>query len=129
MSDLARVAEELGRKVEGLEEAAKAIAKRTGRDRRVLHWAVAGVCLDIALSIAMVFTAVELRGEQARQNETRVKVLCPLYEVFLQTDTPQRRAATPPEDLKRYDHAIAVVRQGAETLDCAFLGGGDSPHP
>lgn len=69
---------------------------------------------------------VETTARQAhdianQQRETRSKVLCPLYEVFVASDTPARRAATPKDQLPAYEHAMDVIHAGAVTLDCAFL--------
>lgn len=66
-------------------------------------------------------TARQAHDVARQQQVTRAKVLCPLYEVFAATDTPQRRAATPKDQLPAYKHAMDVIHDGAVTLDCAFI--------
>lgn len=61
--------------------------------------------------------ADRIEAAQADITETRSAVLCPLYAVFLQSDTPQRRAAA--DDPEAYDAAMGVIRDGAETLRCS----------
>lgn len=88
--------------------------------RRLTAWVV--VVAMFAGGLWRVESSARRANEAVRADrETRAEVLCPLYEVFLQTDTPQRRAATPPDQRASYDHAIGVVRAGAIILRCRFL--------
>lgn len=59
-----------------------------------------------------------VRVQTAELDETRADVLCPLYGIFLQADTPERRAAMSGAELEQYEHAIAVLHRGADILGC-----------
>lgn len=90
----------------------------TGLLLRVAAVAVpAAVLLSAAAAVGAYLTARDVAAQNDRIEETRADVLCPLYDVFLQSDTPQRRAAA--DDPEAYDAAMGVIRAGADTLHCS----------
>ncbi|ACU71735.1 hypothetical protein Caci_2826 [Catenulispora acidiphila DSM 44928] len=54
-----------------------------------------------------------------QQQETRIKVLCPLYQVLL-TATTHPTSSTPgtPGQLEQFEKAVATIRAGYTTLGC-----------
>ena len=93
-----------------------------GHTALLLRVAAVVVPLSLLVSAGAAFggwrTAQDVADQQQRLNETRADVLCPLYGVFLQSDTPERRAALAGDELDRYTHAIEVIADGAATLGC-----------
>jgi hypothetical protein len=51
------------------------------------------------------------------QTTQRQKALCPLYQVFLDSKSPEGRAAAP--DPLKYDHAFKVIQEGYDALECS----------
>lgn len=130
--ELARTAEALTGSVTELHDAVHRLNRRTARHKVAITLAIIGVLLDIALSVAVVVVlhsqqAVndqiraqqqQLAATQEQAEATRARVLCPLYQVFLASADPQRRAALPEDKRPAYDHAVQVIREGAEVLAC-----------
>lgn len=107
------------------------VASRTdyliARARRVrlgMHILYGLAALVAAAAIALTVVAVNMAGTQKRlensdetQNE---KVLCPLYTVFINNDTPQARemAARNGADLKLRAQAFDTIRESYMVLGC-----------
>lgn len=85
---------------------------------RLVDWArTHPTVLSVVFFSGLAFAGFrDVREQQDRLEETRSKVLCPLYAVFLQSDTPEARARA--ADPEVYDAALDVIRAGAETLHC-----------
>ena len=95
---------------------------RKARANRRLIWAVAmSVVLDIALSVILAYSLMQVGHLTDRlnvqQTTTRRNSLCPLYTLFKASDTAAARAAAP--DKVAYDHAQKVIRDGYDALSCA----------
>lgn len=101
--------------------------------RRSLRRAWKLVAFDIALSLvslALWYSQVQTNHrlqESLHQNyvtaqqqaSTRVRVLCPLYEVLLAAAAdPSRRAQLPPSQWPRFDAAVRTIRAGYAALGC-----------
>lgn len=101
---------------------------RQGRTNRMLILATAGsVVIDLALTVILMILGNHLQHNTNRidiitqrldyaQTVQRQKALCPLYQIFLDSKSPQGRAAAP--DPKKYDHAFVVIQQGYDALEC-----------
>lgn len=103
------------------------LAKRARTNRRLIFVVLVGCVLDILLTIIIVVTGAGVIANTRRidaltnridlaQTVQRQKALCPLYQVFLDSKSPQARAQAP--DPKKYDHAFVVIKQGYDALEC-----------
>lgn len=140
IADLAATTAELRVAVGALTETVQALPpaiERVGRHsdhNRIGLWLVsAGFALDIALTITMAFVVVGLvRTNDAvreslaqdyvtaqQQAQTRVQVLCPLYEVLLAAvANPSPEAQATPAAKAQFDLAVKTIRDGYGTLGC-----------
>lgn len=107
---------------------------RVRRNQKVLWIVVGSFIVDLAVTLILAFTlhsnaentrridkvANEVSGVQTRTSDL---VLCPLYQQFLNSDTPKSRelARANGQDMKLRDEAFKVIRQGYEALDCPEL--------
>ena len=85
----------------------------------MMIWGLAfSVLLDILLTIFIVNLTVEV---DRTQELTRSQVLCPLYQQFVNADTPvqRERARQAGQDLKARDEAFAVIHKSYDALECA----------
>jgi len=115
------------------------LATRARTNRRLITLVIIGGLLDIVLTIAMIFAMAGLQHNTDRidaltqrldvaQTVQRQKALCPLYQIFLDSKSPQGRAAAP--DPKKYDHAFVVIKQGYDALECdQYITSTPSPDP
>lgn len=104
------------------------LAKRARSNRRMIWAVIAGCMLDVALTVAFGFGLMRVDSNANRiddlthrldvaQTTQRQKALCPLYQIFLDSKSPQGRAAAP--DPEKYDHAFQVIEDGYKVLNCA----------
>lgn len=104
------------------------LAKRTRSNRRMIRAVAVSLAVDLALSGALCWTALQTRSNErataavtrrldVAQTTTRQRTLCPLYTLLLAGDTPAARAAAP--DPAVFDHTVQVIRQGYDALKCA----------
>lgn len=113
------------------------LAKRA-RVNRMLILATAASCfVDLVLTVVLTVVGVGMQHNTDRidsitkrldyaQTVQRQKALCPLYQIFLDSKSPQGRAAAP--DPKKYDHAFVVIKQGYDALECSkYITGTPSP--
>lgn len=107
--------------------------KALRRNRQLAFATAAGLVLDVILTIVLT---VVLNGqadtnrnlqESLRENyvtsqeqaQTRIKVLCPLYEVMLASTTdPTKRSSLTPAQQKQYDASVKIIKDGFVTLNC-----------
>lgn len=130
---LTRAANELIAKVGAINktsgERVEILAKDAKLNRRVTGALVAivGVLVVIAAiaGIALYSTIQNTNRLDAGVTTSRQKALCPLYEVFLASDTKEAREAAP--DKVKYDRAYVVIRSGYEALGCNKFKG-DAPE-
>lgn len=106
------------------------IAKFGVSNRRRIWVSWVALALDILLTAAMAVGGLLLHStaEQTQTNTKRIeynqtiqrqKALCPLYQLFLDSESPQGRAAAP--DKLAYDKAFKVIHEGYDALDCKTL--------
>jgi hypothetical protein len=94
------------------------LSLRAKRNRRII-WALAvSLFLDVTLTIFMVNLAYKV--DEAQQL-TRNQVLCPLYQQFVNSDTPaaRERARVARQNLEARDEAFRVIRKSYDALECA----------
>jgi hypothetical protein len=131
-----RVSDSAGSLVGEVAALREQLAVTEGRRRRGAYalWLVsAGFALDIALTITMAFVVAGLvHTNQAvqqslaqdyvtaqEQAETRVRVLCPLYEVLLAaTASPSPQSQTTPAARAQYLAAVKTIKDGYTALGC-----------
>lgn len=110
------------------------LSKETRANRRMI-WALTGsFILDVLLTFALGFGFHSLSSEADRvdhltdrldtaQTVQRQKALCPLYQLFLDSKSPEGRAASP--DPAKYDAAFKTIEEGYKALACSeFVTGG-----
>lgn len=110
------------------------LAKRAQTNRRLIVVTIASLVLDVVLSVFLTLGIVQIKHNEHQistltnrldisQTVQRQKALCPLYQLFLDSESPAGRAAAP--DPIKYDHAFVVIRDGYNVLGCsAFIADG-----
>ncbi len=105
----------------------------TAKQNRLMIWAlILGGVLEAILSVVLAFSLVSIRSNTDRidtltqrldiqQTDNRRRALCPVYQLFLDTETKEGRAAAP--DKEKYDHSFEVIRKGYGVLECASFEG------
>lgn len=130
---------------EGMEELAQDAGKKyttlavASRRNRAMIWGLlAGGVMVAVLAVVLAFSVVGLRSNTDRidaittrldttNTEQRRRALCPLYQVFLDSESEQGRKAAP--DPEKYDHAFDVIRKGYDVLECASFEGNYDDEP
>lgn len=113
------------------------LSKTARTNRRFITVIGVGFALDVLITVAMILYGVQLNGNSSRLDElthrldvsqttTRQQVLCPLYQLFRDSRSPEgRKRAVDPED---YDRAFDVIEKGYDVLNCeVFIGGSPTP--
>jgi hypothetical protein len=129
ISDLAETAESISREVPDL----AAAVRKNGLTIRLLSIGVVLFTLALIGSVYAVYeehrtsdrlksTIVSLQGVITSENRTNNDVLCPLYQAFVNSFTPARRAAQPTGTLAFYDNAVAAIKKAYATLGCPAPG-------
>lgn len=96
------------------------------RNRNVLRVAIVGLALDLLLTIFGGYLFNEIRGNttdiETVQTRTSVQVLCPLYQVFLNSikANPHPPGLTP-EQQKDRDDATITIQEGYDILQCTTI--------
>lgn len=133
---LSETAQELVDEVNRLNQGTplESLSTKVRRNQRVL-WIVAGSSIvDVVVTLVLGFT-LHSQAENTRridklasevsavQTRTSDLVLCPLYQQFLNSDTPKSRelARANGQDMKLRDEAFKVIREGYKALDCPKL--------
>jgi hypothetical protein len=109
------------------------LTQETRRTRHIVLAMIASFVLDIMLTVFLTLGFVSLHDTDKQVNKVtdrldnaqtvqRQKALCPLYQIFVEADTPQNRAAAP--DKSRYDKNFTIIRQGYDALKCSEFKGG-----
>lgn len=93
------------------------LAIKAKRNRAMIWGLAVSLLLDVFLTIYMVNLTYQVEDTQELQ---RSQVLCPLYQQFVNSDTPQARvrAAQAGQDLKARDEAFRVIHKSYDALDC-----------
>jgi hypothetical protein len=104
------------------------LTQRAKTNRKLIIGLAISLFIDFLLTIPLTFgfvvlndtaRATEKNAAQLRYNSTvqRQKALCPLYQVFIDSKSPERRAAA--QDPQKYDQAFVVIEDGYKVLKCA----------
>lgn len=94
------------------------------RNRRMIYVLAVSFLLDIALTVLMAFGLSYLNDLTLRvdsnQRVTQTEVLCPVYQQFVNSDTPKSRelAGKNGQDLAARDEAFRVIRRSYLILGC-----------
>lgn len=110
-----------------------ALRRRARSQRRVLRMIsiIAFVLVVMLAGLIMQSIAISHTVDEVDQvqHRTSADVLCPLYGVFLASDTPaaNERALKErgPQGAKERLEAFKVIREGAKTLGCDFTKKGE----
>ncbi len=101
------------------------LAQTAKRNRRMIIALSVSILLDIALTVLMAFGMSYMNDLTKRIDETQrvttVEVLCPLYQQFVNADTPAQRelAKKNGQDMKARDEASRVIHHSYDVLGCA----------
>lgn len=132
LARLTELAESLLREVQGLAEDSGeqfvSLAQRAHTNRLLIKVTIAGCALIALLTATLGIGLVGVVQNAERinelthrldvsQTETRRKALCPLYQVFLDSKSPEARTQAP--DPEKYDQAFKVIEDGYKVLNCA----------
>ncbi len=115
-SDLAGQASRLSEEITRFSDEIDRLSRRLGVEQskinkavRFNRWLTAGVLVLIA---AVGWNTYRVNVVQER---TSAEVLCPLYELFLESYHPDRQ---PPERLAEYEQTFNVIRKSYDVLGC-----------
>jgi hypothetical protein len=109
------------------------LAKRARTNRLLIVATAASVAIELVITIVLILVGVSMQHNTNRidtltqrldnaQTVQRQKALCPLYQIFLDSKSPQGRKAAP--DPEKYDHAFVVIADGYDALQCdQFISG------
>lgn len=132
---LTETAHELTEEIKKLDEETgsqtRTLIQRMTRNQRVMWMVIGSLLLDLTITVVLALTVHGTsennhRLDQITQDVQRVqtiqgeKVLCPLYQQFLNSDTPKARklAELNGQDMKVRAQAFKVIREGYNTLGC-----------
>lgn len=102
-----------------------ALEVRQKKQRRFVAGLAAAFVLIFGLTIAIILVGLGVQHQADEianvQEKTTAEVLCPLYQQFINADTPRARQAAEAagQDLKVRDHAFKVIRDGYRALECS----------
>lgn len=100
------------------------LAIRARRNRQMIGMLAVSLTLDVILTAFMVFGILQLNHVTARVDSTikltQSEVLCPLYQQFINSDTPAQRALAEKngQDMKQRAEAFRVIRHSYVVLNC-----------
>lgn len=91
---------------------------RLGRRQQRLAGALTAVVLVLAFTSGYLLTQIQANQRRLAdvQNRTSTGVLCPLYQLFLDSYHPERRPAG--TTAEQYEAQFDVIRNGYRTLGC-----------
>lgn len=94
------------------------LSVRAKRNRLMIVGLALSLLLDLLLTAFVIGIAYKVDDAQQM---TRSQVLCPLYQQFVNSDTPKQRerARQAGQDLQARDDAFKVIRKSYDALECA----------
>lgn len=110
--DIATFSEEVAALDQKLGDAQQRINRTVRSTRRMVIGLVVSLALDLGLTGMVTWNAYRLAAVQER---TSNEVLCPLYQLFLDSYHPERQ---PPERLAEYERSFEVLRESRRVLEC-----------
>ena len=128
IQELTRLAAELVNRIDtlvgGTGDQMVALAKSDKSHRRMIMVLYVGFVLDIVLTVAMAVGGFAVNNLASKVNNTqeltRSQVLCPLFQQFINSDTPaaRQRAEAAGQDMKARSEAFKEIRQSYKVLEC-----------
>lgn len=121
MAELTAAAEELVDNINKLNRETGgqlvALSYRAKRNRMMIWALAASLLLDVILTLFVVNLTYKVASVQ---NVTKSQVLCPLYQQFVNADTPASRelARKNGQDLVKRDEAFRVIHHSYIVLGC-----------
>jgi hypothetical protein len=113
-------AQSLEESVDTLVAEMKVANKRGKMNRRLIYGVASALVLNVLalVSLAVLFYGVKSNSEHISiiQDRTSNKVLCPVYQAFLQNYS--HKSAAYERDPAGYEKVYAVIRMGYTELDC-----------
>ncbi|WP_432112893.1 hypothetical protein [Streptomyces sp. S1] len=94
------------------------------KQRRFMAALAVLFALICVVLVMVVLVGLDVRQQSREikniQDKTTTRVLCPLYQQFINADTPKARelARMSGQDMQVREQAFAVIRQGYEALNC-----------
>lgn len=134
---LSDAATELSGMVQALDESVQAavdvrndldrLVAKAKTTRTVMTFVIAGLILDVLLTVVMVIIGVRA-AENTRRIDAVVKIqhdaaLCPVYKLFIDADRPDNNARAAKEglDLVERERQFEVIRKSYNALHCPAL--------
>lgn len=117
VSEINKLNNGTGQKLEGL-------STKVRRSQTLMWIAIASFLVDVAVTLVLGFTIHTTQTNTDRidkiQSATSDDVLCPLYQQFINADTPKARefARSSGQDMKVRAQAFQVIRDGYAALHC-----------
>lgn len=127
---LANQAAQLTGAVTDLTTAIDHLARRQAHLRRVVLWTIAGLVVDVVLTVlvTVLYGQQQQASHRIADNTSRVQqvqdrtsndVLCPLYKLFLdQEPIAVNNPALTPDQRNSLKAQFGVIHRGYDTLDC-----------
>lgn len=129
---LTEVAEELTQEIDTLQSATgqqnNTVLRRLTRNKRVMILVLISFLVDIGVTIGLAVTinhtantTDKVNNITARlnygQDVQRRKVLCPLYQIFVDSKSEAARK-TYPKGVKEYDRVFGIIQRSYNVLEC-----------
>jgi len=112
---LSLVVAQLATSVDRLSNAFGRSEKVAATLRRIVIAIIVMMVLGIGVAGYAVYIGVRAGEASRAEIQTRREVLCPLYELFLDSYKPD---AQPSERRKQYEESFVILRRSYEVLDC-----------
>lgn len=115
VAEINKLNSDTGQQLEGVNTKVKRNTRMT--------WVVGlSLLADVVITLVLGFTVNRVDNVTDRlnysQNVTRQKVLCPLYQIFIDSKSPEGRARYP-EGPAAYDKVFATLQESYDTIKCA----------
>lgn len=93
------------------------LTKKSKFNRNLITFVGAGLVLQLAVVVSLIVMGIQLNKVIETQRDS---ALCPLYEIFVQSDTPQNRerAKSQGQDMKERAKAFDIIRNSYQALHC-----------
>jgi hypothetical protein len=135
MSPLEESADELTSSIRRLDESVRRandvrdelddVVKMTKKNKLLIRGVIIGLTCEVILLCVMILLGVQATNNTNQINRL-VKVqhdsaLCPLYRIFIESDTPENRAraAAQGQDMAQRAQQFAIIRRSYAALKCA----------
>lgn len=98
------------------------LARQVRTTRMITYGVCAALVAVVALTVILGSTVMRVNGVaqevQASVSVQRQKVLCPLYQIFLDSERFTPPGQTPEQEANRV-HAFQVIHEGYDSLKCS----------